>query len=183
MDGINALTTLGMAFLATGDWSLIRLGASVFSFFMSAFSPSLMVHIVLLNQDSSFRMGEDDINAFIRDLFHDGDCEWSCNRCKLGDRLEGVSRSSIHVTLIHRNRRCNDPSKHAVIRDLCRKLVGRHTALAYKFRVVPQWETPYMTDDDKFFGSCLILMQLKDFYDNFSTTSAQEDSEKSDWVK
>jgi hypothetical protein len=69
-----------------------------------------------------------------------------------------------------------------VIQDLSRKLVGMHTYLAYKFRVVPEWEISHMTDDDKVFGSCLILMQLKDFYNNFSMTSEERGSERSDWV-
>jgi hypothetical protein len=80
------------------------------------------------------------------------------------------------------NRHCNDPYKDAVTRDLSRKLVGIHTFLDYKFRIVPEWGMPHMTQEDKTFGSCLILMQLKDFYDNFSTIPAQDSKAKVDWV-
>ncbi|PVH94807.1 hypothetical protein DM02DRAFT_601905 [Periconia macrospinosa] len=171
-----------MAFQATGIWSLIGLGAFTSKLLIAAFSQPLMVRIVFLSQDSTFRMGEGDINASIKGLFHDGECEWLCDRYQLGKRQEGISRSAIHVTLRHRNHRCDDPYGNAAIRDLCRKLVGKHTTRDYTSRVVPEWERSYMTDNDKTFGSCLILMQLKDFHDNFPKMSAQGGSESRDWV-
>jgi hypothetical protein len=97
INGFNALTTLGTVFLATRNWSLINLTPSVFNFLIQAFSPPITVCIVLLSQDSTFRMGEDDIDAFIKGLFHDRDCEWLCDRYEVGKRREGVSRSAIDV--------------------------------------------------------------------------------------
>ena len=72
--------------------------------------------------------------------------------------------------------------KSAAIRDLCRKLTGKHTTKSNKFRIVPEWGESHMTDDDNTFGSCLIIRELKDFDDNVLKMSAQEGSEKGDWA-
>ncbi|KAJ4316158.1 hypothetical protein N0V84_008014 [Fusarium piperis] len=40
-----------------------------------------------------------------------------------------------------------------------------------------------MSECDRMFGSCLILMQLQDFYDNFKLTSDMNNDEKLSWVE
>jgi hypothetical protein len=86
-----------LTFLATGNWSLLGLVGSISKFLLEAFSPPLVVHIVLLSQDSTFRISEDDISAFIDGLFDTGDCEWTCDSYGEGERREGVSRLAIPV--------------------------------------------------------------------------------------
>jgi hypothetical protein len=97
MDGISALTRIGLTFLATGNWSLVSLIGSISKFLLDAFSPPLIVHIVLLSQDSTFRIGEDDISDLIDGLFDKGDCEWICDSYGEGKRREGVARLAIPV--------------------------------------------------------------------------------------
>jgi hypothetical protein len=75
----------------------VSLIGSISKFLSEAFSPPLVVHIVLLSQDPTFRIGEDDISAFIDGLFDKGDCEWTCDSYGEGKRREGVSRLAIPV--------------------------------------------------------------------------------------
>ncbi|KAI8668471.1 hypothetical protein NCS55_00873300 [Fusarium keratoplasticum] len=87
------------------------------------------------------------------------------------------------VILRHRLRRANDPFNHSVLRNLSRKLAGWHSFSTYKFRVVPEWRQSSMSACDRMFGSCLILMQLQDFYDNFKLASDLNNDEKLNWVE
>lgn len=97
MAAILPLAILGVSFQAKGIWSLTGLGAATIASLMIAYPPPLLVRIVFLSQDLTFEMNKEGIDSFIKSLFSDGECEWSCHSYQMGHRHEGISKSSIHV--------------------------------------------------------------------------------------
>ncbi|KAM0425329.1 hypothetical protein ACHAPT_009385 [Fusarium lateritium] len=192
---------LGQAFLARGAWSFVDLFGGMLTSLKNMSMAPLKVHMVLISQHQEFNIDEQGINTAIDLLYQDEIPEWVCQSYWPAKSREGVARASVSasffpqvfpmpvpltvslhkVILQHRYRRANDPLNHSVLRNLCRKLTGWHTLSTYKFRVVPEWQRSTMSESDRMFGNCLILMQLQDFYDNFKTAS-NLNNEKLNWV-
>ncbi|KAM6515504.1 hypothetical protein FSOLCH5_009728 [Fusarium solani] len=173
--------TLGQTFISRGLWSWVGLANDVLTFLQKASTSPLKARMVLICQHRDFAMNEEDITAAIALLYQDEIPEWDLESYWPAESREGVAGAS--VILRHRLRRADDPLNHSVLRNLCRKLVGWHSLSTYKYRVVPEWRRSSMSETDRLFGSCLILMQLQDFYDNFKLAKDLNNDEKLNWVE
>ncbi|KAE8415018.1 hypothetical protein BDV36DRAFT_263702 [Aspergillus pseudocaelatus] len=74
----------------------------------------------------------------------------------------------------------DDSLRELPIRQLCSKLVGLHTFKDHRFRIVPERAGEDLDDICRAFGSCLVLMHLKDIYERYSGDDAEDEERYSD---
>lgn len=69
----------------------------------------------------------------------------------------------------------DDSLRELPLRQLCTKLVGLHTFKDHRFRIVPERPGDDLDDIGRAFGSCLVLMHLKDIYERYSGDVSEHD--------
>ncbi|KAI1843935.1 hypothetical protein JX266_009991 [Neoarthrinium moseri] len=188
MESIDPLIQIGSALLGTRQWSFASLLITALQFlgFVGSLTLSvrrLSVRVVISIQEKDVEFTTEDIKNFIKALHELGDDEWNVIEFKNSGALQGLSKSSVNAVLQHRTLLCDDPFREAALRHLSRSLAGPFEIRSQKVDIVPEWRMNRMSDNDRIFGGCLVLMKLDMANTRLSCDTADTGGSILDWAK
>ncbi|KAB8238572.1 uncharacterized protein BDW43DRAFT_306427 [Aspergillus alliaceus] len=163
---METLVAYSVTYLVTSNSTLATLVAGLYGLLLKQATKHLSIKAVLLCQSPGPVFSASDIDSFVRKIYNSSDCEWSCFRVSMDEDHQGQGRKTIHVELEHENMLYDDLLRELPIREICKKLVGLHKFKGYCFRIVPERGEKGLDEVGQVFGSCLLLMHLRELYDN-----------------
>ncbi|KAB8238141.1 uncharacterized protein BDW43DRAFT_306831 [Aspergillus alliaceus] len=144
---METLLSYGVTYLATNNSTLATLVAAFYGLFLKRAPQRLTIRAVILCQSSGPPLAESDINEFLQ--------------------YDGPAKEAINITIEHESMLYDDSLRDLPIRDICRKLAGLHSFKGHCLRIVPERASEDIDEVGQLFGCCLILMHLKEFYENY----------------
>lgn len=164
---METLLSYGVTYLATNNSTLATLVAAFYGLFLKRAPQRLTVRAVILCQSSGPLLTESDINEFLCSIHGKDTCDWICTHSVINRQYNGPAKEAINITIEHENMLYNDSLRDLPIRDICRKLAGLHSFEGHYLRIVPERAGEDIDEVGQLFGCCLILMHLKEFYENY----------------
>ncbi|KAB8275997.1 hypothetical protein BDV30DRAFT_55025 [Aspergillus minisclerotigenes] len=165
---METLASYGVTYLITNNSTLATVVAAVYGLFLKSSRKRLSVRAVLLCQSPGYSLTKSDIDEFLSSTYGRDSCEWSCTCTSVDENYEGPAMKAVHINLEHESMLYDDSFRELPIRQLCSKLVGLHEFKEHRFRIVPERPGAGTDDVGQTFGSCLVLMHLKDIYERYS---------------
>ncbi|OGM51103.1 hypothetical protein ABOM_000176 [Aspergillus bombycis] len=172
---METLVSYGVTYLLTNNSTLATVVAAVYGLFLKSSTNRLSVSAILLCQSPEYSLTKSDIDEFLSRSYGRDNREWSCTRTTIDENYEGPAQTAVHINLEHESMLYDDSLRELPIRQLCSKLVGLHTFKEHRFRIVPDRAGEDLDDIGQLFGSCLVLMHLKDIYERCSGDDLGDD--------
>ncbi|KAF5857430.1 hypothetical protein ETB97_005777 [Aspergillus alliaceus] len=164
---METLLSYGVTYLATNNSTLATLVAAFYGLFLKRAPQRLTIRAVILCQSSGPPLAESDINEFLCSIHGKDTCNWICTHSVINRQYDGPAKEAINITIEHESMLYDDSLRDLPIRDICRKLAGLHSFKGHCLRIVPERASEDIDEVGQLFGCCLILMHLKEFYENY----------------
>ncbi|KAE8356367.1 hypothetical protein BDV28DRAFT_145242 [Aspergillus coremiiformis] len=163
---METFLSYGVTYIVTNSTSIATLVAAIYGIFIKRSTRRLSVRAVLLCQSPQSTLTKSDINEFLCGVYREDSCDWLCTQSSVDRNYRGPAREAFHIDLEHESMLHEDSLRELPIRDICSKLVGVHTFKGRGFWIVPEQAAEDLDEVDRLFGTCLILMHLRELYKN-----------------
>ncbi|KAE8381204.1 hypothetical protein BDV26DRAFT_255924 [Aspergillus bertholletiae] len=172
---METLLSYGVTYLITNNSTLATLAAAVYGLLLKQSAKRLSVRAILLCQSPEYSLTQSDIDEFLCSSSTRANREWTCTRTSIDEHYEGPAMRAVQISLEHESMLYDDSLRELPIRDLCNKLVGLHMFKEHRFRIVPEQASEGLDDVSRTFGSCLVLMHLRDIYERCSGNDSDDE--------
>ncbi|KAJ5538652.1 hypothetical protein N7494_008131 [Penicillium frequentans] len=181
---MDALITFGAVFTSTGNFSLSSLLTILYGLCLKPYLAPLTVNTTFISQHTEFTPTAAVVNTFLKEQFGEGKSEWSYTYAVKLNRYNGPARNAFQVTLHNSIIPHESPLRELALRVLSAKSVGIHRVDGYTFRILPAHVRGHIDKVDKAFGSSLLLMHLKEFYNGQHQPRGNDwRTPENDWTK